>query len=92
MSKRKDVVSKPKIDTASEDTFSQPDVSADVASASTAAPHPEEMNAAIDVRVGNCVALKATARATPAGLMTMALLVSAVLIPALWIARSPRSR
>jgi hypothetical protein len=48
------------------------------------APHPEEMRVSVDLRMGNA-SLRATARATPAGLVAAALLVSAVLWPALWL-------
>ena len=54
----------------------------------TAAPHPEEMRAAVDLTIGKSVSIKATARATPAGLATAALLVAAVLVPMAWLARA----
>lgn len=54
----------------------------------TAAPHPEEMRAAVDLTIGKSVSIKATARATPAGLATAALLVAALLIPMVWLART----
>jgi hypothetical protein len=50
----------------------------------SAAPHPEEMRVSADLRMGS-VSLRATARATPAGLVAAALLVSAVLWPSLWL-------
>jgi hypothetical protein len=56
----------------------------------TAAAHPEEMKATVEVRVGERISMRATARATPAGLATAALLVSAILIPALWFAKQRR--
>lgn len=52
-----------------------------------AALHPEEMTATTEIRVGDRFSWKATARATPAGLVSVALLVSAVLIPAMWLCR-----
>jgi hypothetical protein len=60
--------------------------------ASTAAPHPEEMKAAMDVRIGNYISVSATARATPAGFVAAALLASAMLLPLLWFARHQRKR
>ncbi len=54
----------------------------------TAAAHPEEMRATVDLRIGNSVSIKATARATPAGLIAAALLISVVLIPAVWLFRT----
>jgi len=58
--------------------------------ADTAAPHPEEMKATVDLTVGRSVTIKATARVTPAGLVTAALLVVAVMVPIIWLARSRR--
>jgi hypothetical protein len=58
----------------------------------TAAPHPEEMRATIDLRIGKSVSLSATARATPAGLAAAALLVFAIQLPLLWFARRRRLR
>ena len=52
----------------------------------TAAPHPEEMKATIDLVIGRCVSIKLTARATPAGLASAAVLISAIFAP---IAISP---
>lgn len=57
---------------------------------STAAPHPEEMRATIDFRIGNGISVNATARATPAGLVSAALLLSAILIPVLLIVKQRR--
>ncbi|GJD51257.1 hypothetical protein OPKNFCMD_4010 [Methylobacterium crusticola] len=59
--------------------------------AESAAPHPEEMTATVDLRVREFVVLKASARATPAGLVAVAVLVTAILAPAAWLART-RSR
>lgn len=56
----------------------------------TAAPHPEEMKASIDLAVDDSVSIKATARATPAGLIAAALLAAAVLIPLVILARTRR--
>ena len=53
----------------------------------TAAPHPEEMKATVDLAIGNSVSLKATVRTTPAGLVAAALLAAAVLIPTVSLAK-----
>jgi hypothetical protein len=58
---------------------------------STAAPHPEEMKGTIGFRIGNSVFVRASGRATPAGLAMAALLVSAILLPMLWLATRRRS-
>ncbi|WP_165943579.1 hypothetical protein [Roseicella aquatilis] len=42
----------------------------------------------MDLRLGASVSIKATARATPAGLIAAALLASAVLVPLAWPARA----
>ncbi|HJS86896.1 MAG TPA: hypothetical protein VJ779_15685 [Acetobacteraceae bacterium] len=42
----------------------------------------------MDLTIGKSVSIKATARATPAGLATAALLVAALLIPMVWLART----
>ena len=52
------------------------------------AEHPEEMKATIDLTIGRSVTIKASARATPAGLLTAALLVAAILIPMIWFTRT----
>ena len=44
----------------------------------TAAPHPEEMNASVDFQLGNHVSFRASARATPAGFVTAAILVASI--------------
>jgi hypothetical protein len=53
----------------------------------TAAPHPEEMKATLDLTIGNAVSVKATVRTTPAGLVAAALLAAAVLFPAASLAK-----
>ncbi|WP_410825779.1 hypothetical protein [Methylobacterium sp. sgz302003] len=50
--------------------------------------HPEEMRASVDLRIGEAIALKATARATPAGLVAVAVLMGAILVPVVWLART----
>jgi hypothetical protein len=46
------------------------------------------MRATLDLRFGNSVSIKATARAAPAGLIAAALLISVVLIPVVWLSRT----
>jgi hypothetical protein len=41
--------------------------------------HPEEIRASVDLRIGKKVALKATVRTTPAGLVTAGIVVAVVL-------------
>ncbi len=43
--------------------------------------HPEEMTAAVDLRIGSQVTLRARARATPAGIIAVALLLAAIMVP-----------
>jgi hypothetical protein len=47
----------------------------------TAAPHPEEMKGTVEFKFGKLGTITATGRTTPAGLIGVAVLVSAVLIP-----------
>jgi hypothetical protein len=56
----------------------------------TALPHPEEMNARVELRIGNGVSLRATARATPAGLAAGGFLVVAILLSAAYLGRVAR--
>jgi hypothetical protein len=53
----------------------------------TAASHPEEMRATMDLHIGESISITATARATPAGLVAAALLISGILIPLVCLAR-----
>jgi hypothetical protein len=53
----------------------------------TAAPHPEEMKGTVTFKLGNWASVTATGRATPAGLISAALLACAVLIPVLRVFR-----
>ena len=46
--------------------------------------HPEEMKATVELRITDHVTLRATALATPAGLIGAAVLLSAILIPIMW--------
>jgi hypothetical protein len=58
--------------------------------ASTAAPHPEELRAAMRFSLGDTVSADATARATPAGLVALGLLVTAIAVPLLILAKRSR--
>lgn len=51
--------------------------------------HPEEMKASVNLRIGNSIAITATARATPAGLVAAALLIAAIVIPLVWLTKDP---
>jgi hypothetical protein len=57
-------------------------------------PHPEEMRATLNVEFGNGGTLEATARCTPAGLVTAGLMVSGILLSVASVVgasrRSPR--
>ena len=57
------------------------------AASETAAPHPEEMKATLDLAVGNVLSVKAAVRTTPVGLAAAALLAAAVLLPAASLAK-----
>jgi hypothetical protein len=45
--------------------------------------HPEEMRGTVELRITDHVTLRASARATPAGLVGAAILLSAILVPAM---------
>ena len=53
----------------------------------TAAPHPEEMKATVHFAAGRWMVFDASARATPAGLVATALLVTALFVPLVVLAR-----
>jgi hypothetical protein len=46
----------------------------------TAAPHPEEMKARVKLRIGSNVILQATARTTPAGLVSAGIAVASIFL------------
>jgi hypothetical protein len=54
--------------------------------------HPNEMNANVHLRFGPSVSLHATARATPAGLVAIGLLVSAIILSVAPLVRIARER
>jgi hypothetical protein len=54
---------------------------ADDLDTSTVAPHPEEMKGTVTFKLGNWASMTATGRATPAGLISAALVICAVLVP-----------
>jgi hypothetical protein len=56
----------------------------------SAAIHPEEIKASVDLRIGNSVSLKATVRTTPAGLITAGIMVSAIVLAVATLVRAAR--
>jgi hypothetical protein len=67
-------------------------ISEPMGEAASAPTHPEEIKASVDLRIGNTVSLKATARTTPAGLVTAGILVSAIVLAVatlVWAVRRP---
>lgn len=56
----------------------------------TALPHPEEMKLSMECSMGKGASMKCAIRATPAGLAATALLVSAILVPLVWLMRDRR--
>jgi hypothetical protein len=67
-------------DTESQDSETEPDGAAPAA-------HPEEMRATVSLRIGNTIRLRASARATPAGIVAGAIAISAVTVPLIWLSR-----
>ncbi|WP_395697581.1 hypothetical protein [Methylocella sp.] len=59
---------------------------------SSAAPHPEEMKAGVELRIGRGFAMSASARTTPAGLICAAIAVSAILLSASALLRAASRR
>ncbi|PPQ27160.1 hypothetical protein CCS01_28010 [Rhodopila globiformis] len=62
----------------------------DVTDRQTAAPHPEEMKGTVTFNLGRFATMTATGRATPAGLVSAALLAGVILIPLAWMIRRRR--
>ena len=54
--------------------------------------HPEEFKATYDYRIGKSISLRGTARMTPAGLITLAIAVSSILLSTAVIVRAKRGR
>lgn len=54
--------------------------------------HPEEMRASFDLRIGDTVALQASARITPAGVICTGLAVAAMTLALGYLAGSVRRR
>ena len=52
--------------------------------------HPEEIRATVDLRIGNSLSLRATARTTPAGLVTAGIMVSAIILAVAALIRAVR--
>jgi hypothetical protein len=57
-----------------------------------AALHPEEMRTTLDMAIDKFVSVRATARATRAGLVDAALLVAAICVPMVLLSRSRARR
>ncbi|MGE0221640.1 MAG: hypothetical protein AB7F35_06635 [Acetobacteraceae bacterium] len=74
-----------------EDKSARPDQEQAAMDSPTAAPHPEEMRGTVTCRIGNFASMTATGRATPAGLISAALLVCAILVPTLALLRRRKS-
>jgi hypothetical protein len=45
------------------------------------------MRATVSLRIGNTIRLRASARATPAGIVAGAIAISAVTVPLIWLSR-----
>jgi hypothetical protein len=60
--------------------------------AESAPVHPEEIRASVDLRIGKNVALKATVRTTPAGLVTAGVMVAAIVLSITVLVRAIRRR
>jgi hypothetical protein len=54
----------------------------------TAAPHPEELKAMLDLAIGNAVSVKASVRTTPAGLVGAAILAAVIVLPTISLAKA----
>jgi hypothetical protein len=54
--------------------------------------HPEEFKATYDYRIGRSIRLQGTARMTPAGLVTLAIAVSSILLSTAALVRAKRAR
>jgi hypothetical protein len=54
----------------------------------TAAPHPEELKATLDLAIGNVVSVKASVRTTPAGLVGAAILAAVIVLPTVSLAKA----
>jgi hypothetical protein len=52
--------------------------------------HPEEMKAHVDLRIGERTVLTATARTTPAGLISIGVMVGAILLSVAVLVRAAR--
>lgn len=52
--------------------------------------HPEEIRVTVDLRIGNNLSLKATARTTPAGLVAAGIMVSAIILAVAALVRAVR--
>ena len=55
-------------------------------------PHPEEMKARVKLRIGKRTVVLATARTTPAGLVSVGVMVAAILLSAAALVRTARRK
>ena len=60
--------------------------------AESAPVHPEEIKQDVDLRIGKNIALKATVRTTPAGLVTAGVMVAAIVLSITALVRAIRRR
>ena len=60
--------------------------------AAEALTHPEEIKATVDLRLGDRVQMKATARTTPAGLVATGLMISSILMAVAFVVRAAGGR
>ncbi|WP_424810755.1 hypothetical protein [Roseococcus sp. YIM B11640] len=70
----------------------EPEPEADAGTPLSALTHPEEMRATFDAEFGKFASMRATARCTPAGLVTVGVMVSSVLLSVAAIIWASRRR
>ena len=51
------------------------------------AAHPEELRTTVEIDIAGVVTFRASARATPAGIVSVALLLAAIMVPLAWASR-----
>ncbi|WP_297296586.1 MYXO-CTERM sorting domain-containing protein [uncultured Methylovirgula sp.] len=61
-------------------------------SRSELAPHPEEMKSTVELRIGRVFSLQATARTTPAGIVSVGIALSLAVLAFSALARARRMR
>lgn len=50
--------------------------------------HPEELRTTVEIDIAGKVTLRASVRATPAGIVSVAILLAAIMVPVAWASRS----